>query len=46
MDYVADSLIEIYQERDRIGGLRVTYQAPFMRHFTARLVPLDQAAWT
>jgi tryptophanase len=46
MDFVADSLIELYRKRDRISGLRVTYQAPFMRHFTARLEPLHQAAWS
>jgi tryptophanase len=26
--------------REAIRGLRLTYQAPFLRHFTARLEPL------
>ncbi len=37
MDYVADSTIRILQERERIRGLRLTYAAPVLRHFTARL---------
>jgi tyrosine phenol-lyase len=37
MDYVADSVIRLLQERERIRGLRLTYAAPVLRHFTARL---------
>jgi tryptophanase len=40
IDYVADAVTELYRNRDRIKGLRITYQAPFMRHFTARLEPV------
>ena len=42
IDFVIDSLIDLYQNRDRIGGLRLTFEAPYMRHFTARLEPIDQ----
>lgn len=35
--YVADSVIRLYRERDRLKGLRLTYEAPMLRHFTARL---------
>ena len=41
IDYVADALIELHTNRGQIKGLRITYQAPFMRHFTARLEPVD-----
>ncbi|MEW6543061.1 MAG: tryptophanase [Nitrospirota bacterium] len=34
--YVAESIIELYRRRDRIAGLRMTYEAPVLRHFTAR----------
>lgn len=39
---VAEVLIELYQNRDQIVGLRLIYEAPYMRHFTARLEPIDQ----
>jgi tryptophanase len=35
--YVAEALAEIYQERKRATGLRIIQQAPFLRHFTAKL---------
>jgi len=38
--YVAESLIELYRHRDRIGGLTLTYEAPVLRHFTARFQEL------
>ena len=37
MTYVAEALAELYKSRDRIKGLRLTYEAPVLRHFTARL---------
>jgi len=40
MQYVADSLKEINKERDKIKGLKVEYEAEFLRHFTARLSPI------
>ncbi len=38
--YVAESIIELYQERARIHGLALTYEAPMLRHFTARFEEL------
>jgi len=35
IDYVAEAVTEIYKERDRLQGLRITYEAPVLRHFTA-----------
>lgn len=37
MRYVAESVIELYQARAQLKGLRITYEAPVLRHFTARL---------
>ncbi len=38
--YVAESIIELYQNRESIKGLSLTYEAPVLRHFTARFEPL------
>jgi tryptophanase len=37
MRYVAESVIELFGHRERLRGLRLTYEAPVLRHFTARL---------
>jgi tryptophanase len=39
--YVAESIIELYRRRDMIHGLRLTYEAPSLRHFTARFEELQ-----
>ncbi len=36
LNFVAQALIDLYKERERVKGLRLTYQAPNLRHFTAR----------
>jgi tryptophanase len=41
MNYVAESIIEIFKTRERIRGLRLVYEAPYLRHFTARLEELS-----
>jgi tyrosine phenol-lyase len=38
--YVAESIIDLYRRRDRIAGLTMTYEAPVLRHFTARFEEL------
>ncbi|HEY6194822.1 MAG TPA: tryptophanase [Candidatus Eisenbacteria bacterium] len=43
MRYVADSVIQLHRERDRLRGLRLTYEAPVLRHFTARLEELTDS---
>jgi tyrosine phenol-lyase len=35
--YVADSVIEIYKNREKLRGLRIVQGAPYLRHFTATL---------
>ncbi|MBN8704614.1 MAG: tryptophanase [Bacteroidetes bacterium] len=37
MNYVAEGLIELFTNRDSVRGLRIIYEAPVLRHFTARL---------
>jgi tyrosine phenol-lyase len=36
IDYVVEVILEVWRRRDSIRGLALTYQAPFLRHFTAR----------
>ena len=40
VDYLAERVLELYAKRDSIRGMRLTYQAPFLRHFTAHFEPL------
>lgn len=41
VDYLVEVIIEVFQNRERIKGMRLTYEAPFLRHFTAHLAPAD-----
>ncbi len=36
LDYVADIIISVYQQRQQLRGLKMVYEAPALRHFTAR----------
>jgi tryptophanase len=40
LDWVVEKIVELYRVRERLSGLELVYEAPFMRHFTARLRPL------
>ena len=40
IDYVVEIILEVWKRRQQIRGLKLTYEAPFLRHFTARLEPL------
>jgi tyrosine phenol-lyase len=40
IDYVVEAVLRVWKKREQIHGLRLTYEAPFLRHFTARLEPL------
>ena len=39
IDYVVEIILEVWQNREQIQGMNLTYEAPFLRHFTARLEP-------
>ena len=36
IDYVIEVILEVWKKRDQIRGLKLTYEPPFLRHFTAR----------
>ncbi len=40
IDYVVEVILDVWQKRARLKGLEITYEAPFLRHFTAQLRPL------
>jgi len=40
IDYVVEVILEVWRKRESIGGLRLTHEAAFLRHFTARLEPV------
>ena len=44
IDYVVEVILEVWKKREQIRGLRLTYEAPFLRHFTARLEPVEEVA--
>jgi len=43
VDYVVEVILEVWKKRESIHGLKLSYEAPFLRHFTARLEPVEQA---
>ncbi len=43
IDYVVEVILEVWKKRDQIRGLQLTYEAQFLRHFTAKLEPIQQA---
>jgi tyrosine phenol-lyase len=36
VDYVIEVILEVFARREKISGLKLTYEPPFLRHFTAR----------
>ncbi|MEE9186492.1 MAG: tryptophanase [Bacteroidota bacterium] len=41
MDYVIEVVVEAYKNRSSLRGMRLTYEAPVLRHFTARFQYID-----
>jgi tryptophanase len=41
IDYVVEIILEVWRKREAVRGLALTYEAPFLRHFTARLQPVS-----
>lgn len=46
IDYVVEIVLKVWARRERIRGMRLVRDAPFLRHFTAHLEPLEQGAGT
>lgn len=40
LEVVADAVIEVYKNREKLVGLGFDYEPPVLRHFTARLKPV------
>ena len=40
IDYVVEIILEVWKKRQAIRGLKLIYEAPFLRHFTAKLEPV------
>ena len=40
MDVVAESVVRVFEERDRIKGLKMVYEPEYLRFFQARFAPL------
>src|SRR5271165_7027792 len=39
IDYVVEIILEVWKKREQIHGMKLSYEAPFLRHFTAKLEP-------
>ncbi len=40
IDYVVEIILRVWEQRAKIRGLKLTYEASFLRHFTAHLEPV------
>jgi tyrosine phenol-lyase len=41
IEYVVEVILDVWRRRDKISGYELVHHAPFLRHFTARLKPLQ-----
>ena len=41
IDYVSEVIIEVYKNRKKLKGYEITYEAPMLRHFTAKFKPVN-----
>ncbi len=41
IDYVLEIILEVYKNRNSLKGFKIEYEAPMLRHFTARFSELD-----
>lgn len=42
IDYVIEIIIDVFNRRESIPGYRIVYEAPMLRHFTARFEPITK----
>ncbi len=41
IDYLIEIILEVFKNREKLKGYKITYEAPMLRHFTARFEPLN-----
>jgi tryptophanase len=41
IDYLIEIILEVYNNRDKLKGYKITYEAPMLRHFTAEFKPIN-----
>ncbi|MCX8105310.1 MAG: tryptophanase [Ignavibacterium album] len=41
VDYLIEVISEVYRKRNELKGYKITYEAPILRHFTAKFEPID-----
>lgn len=41
IDYLIEVISEVYNRRKDLKGYKITYEAPMLRHFTAKFEPID-----
>ena len=44
VDYLAEVILEVAAQKADLPGYRIVEEAPVLRHFTARLQPIDAVA--
>ena len=44
IDYVIEVVTQVHEHREELCAYRIVEQAPFLRHFSARLEPVDSAS--
>jgi tryptophanase len=41
IDYVLEVIYEVFKNRNSLKGYEITYEAPMLRHFTAKFKPVN-----
>lgn len=41
IDYLLEVILEVYKNRNKLKGYKITYEAPMLRHFTAKFEPIN-----
>jgi tryptophanase len=36
IEYTAEAIIEVFENRDKLKGMKIVWEPPFLRHFTAK----------
>ncbi|NWG27247.1 MAG: tyrosine phenol-lyase, partial [Ignavibacteriaceae bacterium] len=40
VDYLIEIILEVFNNRNKLKGYKIVFEAPMLRHFTARFEPL------